>query len=128
MRDVRSNFAVPLCLLLTVGSVVFAFGQNSNPILPPHPSRMKTPAVHLGNSSTVSSQSTTPPFWTKLNNAPPVSIGAILLLTDGRVLAHEEPNCGGANCTGMDFTAWYVLTPDINGSYVNLEPNRKHAG
>jgi hypothetical protein len=119
MRDVCSKFAIALCLFLAAGSVTLTSGQNSNSVLPPHPSRVKTPAVHLGNSSTVSTQSTTAPFWTKLNNAPPVSIGAMLLLTDGRVLAHEEPNCGGANCAGMDFTAWYALTPDVHGSYTN---------
>src|ERR1700740_2990118 len=103
MRDVLRSFAIALCLFLTAGSVIFACGQNSNGILPPHPSRVKTPAVHLGNSRTVSAQSTTAPFWTKLNNPPPVSIGAMLLLTDGRVLAHEERNCGGANGTGRVF-------------------------
>src|SRR6202007_360911 len=76
MRDVRSKFAIALCFFLTAGSVIFASGQDSNSVLPPHPSRVKTPAVRLGNSSTVSAQSTTPPFWTKLNNPPPVSIGA----------------------------------------------------
>ena len=48
--------------------------------------------------------------WTALNNQPPVGVGAMLLLTDGRVLVHNE---------NSDFTAWYTLTPDINGSYVN---------
>jgi len=117
MPVLRTKFVTALCLLLAVGPVLLA--QNSNHVLPPHPGRVKTPEVHLGHSTTVPAQSTTPPFWTKLNNAPPVSIGAMLLLTDGRVLAHEEPNCGGTNCAGMDFTAWYVLTPDINGSYTN---------
>ena len=41
------------------------------------------------------------------------------LLTDGRVLLHEEPNCSGSTCKGKDYTAWWTLTPDINGSYVN---------
>jgi hypothetical protein len=43
----------------------------------------------------------------------------MMLLTDGRVLIHEEPNCSGSTCKGKDYTAWYTLTPDINGSYVN---------
>jgi len=55
-------------------------------------------------------------FWTKANNAPPVSVGAMLLLTDGRVLVHSEPNCNG--CTG-NYGNWYTLTPDNTGSYVN---------
>ena len=54
-----------------------------------------------------------------MTNAPPVSFGATMLLTDGRVLLHEEPNCSGSTCKGKDYTAWYTLTPDINGSYAN---------
>ena len=46
-------------------------------------------------------------------------MGAMLLLTDGRVLVHEEPNCTGAGCVGSDYTAWYTLTPDKSGSYIN---------
>lgn len=40
----------------------------------------------------------------------------MLLLTDGRVLVHSEPNCTG--CVG-NYNHWYTLTPDITGSYVN---------
>ena len=57
--------------------------------------------------------------WTTLKNAPPVSVGAMLLLTDGRVLVHEEPNCSGSGCKGSSYNAWYTLTPDITGSYIN---------
>ena len=60
--------------------------------------------------------------WSSMTNAPPVSFGAMMLLTDGRVLIHEEPNCGSPQppgCAGNDYTAWYTLTPDINGSYLN---------
>ena len=57
--------------------------------------------------------------WTPMTTAPPVSFGAAFLLTDGRVLLHEEPNCGGSTCKGKDYTAWYTLTPDINGNYAN---------
>src|SRR5580658_9087190 len=57
--------------------------------------------------------------WTPLNNPAPVSVGAMLLLTDGRVLVHQEPNCSGPECAGTDFAEWYTLTPDITGSYVN---------
>jgi hypothetical protein len=55
-------------------------------------------------------------FWTKATTAPAVSVGSMLLLTDGRVLVHSEPNCSG--CTG-DYATWYTLTPDSTGSYVN---------
>ncbi len=59
--------------------------------------------------------------WTPLNNAPPVSVGAMLLLTDGRVLVHEEPNCSGSGCvsTTNAYNNWYTLTPDSTGSYIN---------
>lgn len=46
-------------------------------------------------------------------------MGIMLLLTDGRVLVHEEPNCSGTGCVGKDYTAWYTLTPDSTGSYIN---------
>ena len=55
--------------------------------------------------------------WQPLTNQPSFSPGAVLLLTDGTVLAHSEPNC--ATCTSTDYSSWYKLTPDNTGSYVN---------
>ena len=55
--------------------------------------------------------------WQPLSNQPSFSPGAVLLLTDGTVLAHSEPNC--LTCTSTDYSSWYKLTPDLNGSYVN---------
>ncbi len=52
----------------------------------------------------------------KLRTLPPVSVGSMVLLTDGRVLVHSEPNCSG--CTG-NYQNWYTLTPDNTGSYIN---------
>jgi len=40
----------------------------------------------------------------------------MLLLTDGRVLVHSEPNCNG--CVG-NYNNWYTLTPNNAGSYIN---------
>lgn len=49
--------------------------------------------------------------WTPVASAFPGSgAGAAFLLTDGTVMVHQEQ-------TPAD--AWYKLTPDINGSYVN---------
>jgi len=48
--------------------------------------------------------------WTPLNNQPSFGPGAMLLLTDGRVLVHQEDTT---------YSNWWTLTPDINGSYVN---------
>ena len=53
--------------------------------------------------------------WQRVNNNPPVNIGTILLLTDGTVIGHQEDDQNGDVAT----LAWYKLTPDINGSYVN---------
>jgi hypothetical protein len=55
--------------------------------------------------------------WEPLSNQPSFNPGAILLLTDGSVVMHSEPNC--LTCTSTDYSSWYKLTPDINGSYVN---------
>ena len=49
--------------------------------------------------------------WQPLKNQPYFGdVGAILLLTDGTVLAHVEP---------LQAQKWYKMTPDIHGSYVN---------
>jgi hypothetical protein len=49
--------------------------------------------------------------WTAVAKAFPGSgAGAAFLLTDGTVMIHQEQT---------DNDAWYKLTPDINGSYVN---------
>ena len=53
--------------------------------------------------------------WQGLTNPPPTEIGAILLLADGTVIGHEEPDTVQTLAT----VNWYRLTPDINGSYVN---------
>ena len=56
--------------------------------------------------------------WQQINNPPPFNPGAMLLLTDGSILVHSEPNC--ATCLPpFDYSSWYKFTPDINGSYVN---------
>ena len=55
--------------------------------------------------------------WQPLTNQPSFSPGAVLLLTDGTVLAHSEPNC--LNCTSTDYNSWFKFTPDSIGSYVN---------
>src|ERR1700682_1072798 len=49
--------------------------------------------------------------WTPLAVQPRVNLGPMLQLRDGRVLVHEEQQ--------GDASAWHILTPDPNGSYVN---------
>lgn len=52
--------------------------------------------------------------WVPLNNHPPDSIDTMLLFPNGTVMAASgSPNSGN---TG---NAWYLLTPDSHGSYVN---------
>jgi hypothetical protein len=53
--------------------------------------------------------------WQRLMNSPRVNVGAMALLTDGTVIAHEEDDVIGNLATRN----WYKLTPDLNGSYVN---------
>jgi len=54
--------------------------------------------------------------WTPLKNPPPFGTpGTMLLESDGTVLVHDEPDdntTGGTN-------AWYKLTPDASGSYID---------
>src|SRR5438132_1103469 len=59
-------------------------------------------------SATVASGQT----WQPLTNQPTFNPGVMLLLTDGTVIMHSEPNC--LTCTTTDYSSWYKLTPDIN--------------
>jgi hypothetical protein len=54
--------------------------------------------------------------WTPLTNPPPISTpGTMLLESNGTVLVHDEPD----NNTTGGTTAWYKLTPDSHGSYID---------
>src|SRR5947199_7383971 len=64
-------------------------------------------------STTVAASQT----WEPLTNQPTFNPGVMLLLTDGTVIMHSEPNC--LTCTTTDYSSWYKLTPDSSGSYVN---------
>ena len=58
----------------------------------------------------------TPSPWTPLENPPPFGTpGTMLLESDGTVLVHDEPD----NDTTGGTAAWYKLTPDASGSYVD---------
>ncbi len=46
--------------------------------------------------------------WTRLAKGSPGPLGLMLLLSDGKVMAQQ-----------LDGKLWYLLTPDIRGSYVN---------
>lgn len=49
--------------------------------------------------------------WTPVQNVPNIGAGAVALLTDGRVLVHDESGSAGT------WGNWWTLTPDINGNY-----------
>jgi len=53
--------------------------------------------------------------WNSLTNQPTFNAGTMLLLTDGSVLCHDEPNSGGVTGTKH----WWRLVPDTLGSYRN---------
>src|SRR5215472_13416184 len=104
-------------ILVCAGAVhcpVLAAGQTLG-IYAPHPARTRARPAQTTNAASQEVPASTA-FWTKATNAPPVSVGAMLLLTDGRVLVHSEPNCTG--CTG-NYSSWYTLTPDATGSYIH---------
>lgn len=48
--------------------------------------------------------------WTTLQNLAPGNVELMLLLSDGTVMAREARTNSGA---------WYRLTPDVHGSYIN---------
>ena len=119
MRALSSRFAVAVCFVFASGFAFLAAGQSS--VLAPSAVGVSPLPVQPAQpgAQTYFSGAAAGPSWTKLSNAPAVSVGAMLLLTDGRVLFHEEPNCSGTGCSGMDYSAWLMLTPDITGSYIN---------
>lgn len=49
--------------------------------------------------------------WTPVQNVPNIGAGAVALLTDGRVLVHDESGNSGT------WGNWWTLTPDIHGNY-----------
>ena len=55
--------------------------------------------------------------WQPLTHQPTFNPGAMLQLTDGTLLVHSEPN--STTTTSTDYSSWYKLTPDANGSYVD---------
>jgi len=99
-----------LCALLLITAVV----ATAQAPYASHPPGTNKPVVHLTHSNAPQVISPASGTWAKATKAPPVSMGAMLLLTDGRILVHSEPNCTG--CTG-NYNNWYTLTPDANGSY-----------
>ena len=102
-----------LCILLSAVLGISAFAQAP---YAPFRAGGVPPVVETTLAGAPQSVPPSGATWSKAKNAPPESLGSMLLLTDGRVLVHSEPNCFG--CTG-NYSHWYTLTPDANGSYLN---------
>ena len=111
----RLIFAGSLVSILVFASAVTAAGQNT-PLYAPHKPGTPQPRIMAASSEVQPVVSPSSAFWTKIKTLPSVSVGSMLLLTDGRVLVHSEPNCSG--CVG-NYQDWYTLTPDNTGSYIN---------
>ena len=80
--------------------------RASPPLGVPKPSGLKP---YNGPAGTVSP-------WTPLKNPPPFKTpGTMLLQSDGTVLVHDEPDNNKIAATN----AWFRLTPDSKGSYLN---------
>ena len=80
--------------------------RASPPLGRPKPSGLK---AYFGPAGTKSP-------WTPLKNASPLRTpGTMLLESNGTVLVHDEPD----NNTVAATNAWYKLTPDSKGSYID---------
>jgi hypothetical protein len=101
--------------ILVFASAIMAAGQNT-PLYAPHRPGVTPPPATMSYSAPRQEVPASSAFWTTIKTKPSVSVGAMLLLTDGRVLVHSEPNCSG--CVG-NYQNWYTLTPDNTGSYIN---------
>jgi hypothetical protein len=93
-----------------------AAAQNNEAPYPPFRVGTTPPLVQVGPTTAPEIVPPAGATWTKAKTAPPVSVGSMLLLTDGRVLVHSEPNCN--HCVG-NYNNWYTLTPAKTGSYIN---------
>ncbi len=91
-----------------------ASAQTTRPVVPRPPlGRAKASGLkpYLGPDDT----NTASP-WTPLQSPPPFGTpGTMLLESNGTVLVHDEPD----NNTTGGTTAWYKLTPDSHGSYID---------
>jgi hypothetical protein len=98
--------ARPLSLGLTAQATARTWLRPDPPLGRPKPSGLKR---YLGAPGT-------PSPWTPLKNPPPFGTpGTMLLESNGTVLVHDEPDNNKLAAT----PAWYKLTPNSKGSYVD---------
>src|SRR5450631_1635662 len=111
---------LPACLsLVALAALMFpaapqALAQYVQPTHhhTPLPSSRPATAPVVQPTTTVTPEGT----WTPLVTPAPETVGLMMLLTDGTVLASGNADSGLG--TGGDKT-WYRLTPDSQGHYVN---------
>lgn len=87
--------------------------KHANKWLNPQPDPPKKFSTTTNSSAALVSLSTSPSPWQPLVNRPPFNPGAMIQLTDGTLMVHDQ---GAKNNGSSD---WWRLTPDINGSYLN---------
>ncbi|MGC2494886.1 MAG: hypothetical protein WA410_18770, partial [Candidatus Binatus sp.] len=110
------NLAAPLAGSSPSGASTVLLAPPPHAIAPPAgeapQSQPESPAVYAPDFlSAIGAPTVTSGIWTPLNNQPSFAASAgAYLLTDGRVLVED------ANLTDR---AWWTLTPDITGSYIN---------
>ena len=86
------------------------------PLGRPKPSGLAPDLRPAGTADTAGTAGSAASPWTPLKNAPPFGTpGTMLLESDGTVLVHDEPN----NATTAGSEAWWKLTPDSHGSYID---------
>jgi hypothetical protein len=109
---VIANTPVASAHRLSAATTARAAGQAPAPVAArpplgrPKPSGLKADFGPAGTASP----------WTPLQNPPPFGTpGTMLLESDGTVLVHNEPD----NDTTGGTNAWWKLTPDSSGSYVD---------
>ncbi len=99
---------------LSVGTATQAAAQAPAPV-GPRPPLGRAQASGLAPDFRPADTTSSSP-WTPLENPPPFGTpGTMLLESDGTVLVHNEPDndaTGGTN-------AWWKLTPDSHGSYID---------
>jgi hypothetical protein len=110
------RISLPQNTFLVLFGAIVAHGAAAAVPQPPIPhahGRAQPRIVPSGRAVLFTGHTGTTSPWQVIANAPSFNPGAMLLLTDGTLLVQDQGvNNGGTN-------AWWKLTPDITGSYVN---------
>jgi hypothetical protein len=102
---------IGLLVYLAAGSSIPAQGRSSPPQAAGadvRASKVSTPAPSANRASQSDRPAISSGTWTALTHQPPVAVTNCLLLTDATVMCQQSSS-----------NAWYRLTPDNTGSYIN---------